>query len=50
VRYWNVYTYNDGTSNGLYVQIFVRWMEPSLGYRQITSVTFKANPAALSGL
>lgn len=50
VRYWNVYTYADGTSNGLLVQIFVRWLEPSLGYRQINLTAFKANPAGLSGI
>ena len=45
VRYWNVYNYADGTSNGLLVQIFVRWKEPGLGYRQITATAFKNNPA-----
>lgn len=44
-RYWNVYSYTDGTSNGLLVQIFVRWKEPGLGYRQITSTAFKTNPS-----
>jgi type II secretory pathway pseudopilin PulG len=50
VRYWNVYTYNDGSSNGLLIQIFVRWKEPNLGYRQITSIAFKVNPAGFQGL
>lgn len=50
VRYWNVYTYTDGTSNGLYVQIFVRWKEPGLGYRQINMAAFKTNPAGFSGI
>lgn len=45
VRYWNVYNYADGTSSGLLVQIFVRWFEPGLGYRQITSTAFKPNSA-----
>jgi len=48
VRYWNVYTYSDGNSDGLLVQIFVRWKEPSLGYRQITFTTFKTNPSGVS--
>ncbi len=50
VRYWNVYRYADGTSNGAYVQIFVRWFEPALGYRQINLTAFKTNPAGFSGL
>jgi type II secretory pathway pseudopilin PulG len=51
VRYWNVYQYSDSAgSNGLLVQIFVRWKEPSLGYRQIYIMTFKANPAGITGL
>ncbi len=50
VRYWNVYTYSDGTSNGLLIQIFVRWKEPGLGFRQITSIAFKVNPAGFQGL
>jgi type II secretory pathway pseudopilin PulG len=45
VRYWNVYNYVDGTSNGLLIQIFVRWKEPGLGYRQITGTAFKPNSA-----
>jgi Tfp pilus assembly protein PilV len=50
IRYWNVYSYNDGTSNGKLVQIFVRWKEPALGYRQITATAFKTNPAGFMGL
>lgn len=36
-RYWNVYNYNGGKL----VQIFVRWKEPNLGYRQVAISTFK---------
>lgn len=50
VRYWNVYTYNDGNSNGRLVQIFVRWKEPNLGYRQVTAIAFKVNPAGFQGI
>jgi Tfp pilus assembly protein PilV len=50
VRYWNVYNYNDGNSNGRLVQIFVRWKEPALGYRQITATAFKTNPAGFQGV
>ncbi len=51
VRYWNVYQYSDATgSNGLLVQIFVRWKEPSLGYRQVYITAFKTNPAGIVGL
>ena len=45
VRYWNAYNYADGTSSGVLVQIFVRWKEPALGYRQITATAFKPNSA-----
>jgi hypothetical protein len=50
VRYWNVYQYSDGTSNGLLLQIFVRWKEPSLGYRQVYITTYKTNPSGIVGL
>lgn len=36
-RYWNVYNYNGGKL----VQIYVRWKEPTLGYRQVAISTFK---------
>lgn len=48
VRYWNVWNIdfsNSGTPDGKLVQIIVRWKEPGLGYRQITSSTFRRNPA-----
>jgi hypothetical protein len=48
-RYWNVYAVDPqstGTPIGVMVQIVVRWKEPAFGYRQITTSTFKANPAA----
>jgi type II secretory pathway pseudopilin PulG len=49
VRYWNVYNYVDGTSSGVLIQIFVRWKEPGLGYRQITATAFKPNSAGFQG-
>jgi prepilin-type N-terminal cleavage/methylation domain-containing protein len=36
-RYWNVYNYNGGKL----VQIYVRWKEPNLGYRQVAISTFR---------
>jgi hypothetical protein len=49
-RYWNVYGVDlggagSGTPSGKLVQIIVRWKEPGLGYRQVTSMSFKPNPA-----
>lgn len=37
LRYWNVYNY----SGGKLIQIYVRWKEPGLGYRQVAISTFK---------
>ena len=48
-RYWNVFAIDpsgNGTPNGKLVQIIIRWKEPLYGFRQITSSTFKLNPAA----
>jgi hypothetical protein len=47
-RYWNVFRVNmgaGGAENGKLVQIIVRWKEPGFGYRQVTTSTFKHNPA-----
>ena len=48
-RYWNVYDVDllgTGNAQGKLVQILVVWLEPNLGWRQITSSVFLANPAA----
>jgi prepilin-type N-terminal cleavage/methylation domain-containing protein len=44
-RYWNVYTFNGGKL----VQIFVRWKEPNLGWRQVAVSTFKSPPYLFVG-
>lgn len=49
-RYWSVYAAdfnNTGTANGKLVQIVVRWEEPGVGFRQVTTVAYKANPAVV---
>lgn len=49
-RYWNVYEVEPlgaGFPHGKFVQIIVRWKEPVLGFRQITSSAFKLNPAVV---
>lgn len=48
-RYWNVYDVDllgTGSPQGKLVQILVVWLEPNLGWRQITSSVYLANPAA----
>jgi hypothetical protein len=48
IRYWSVTAVDissTGTANGKLVQIIVRWFEPGVGYRQVTSSSFKLNPA-----
>jgi len=50
IRYWNVYAIDfssSGTSNGLFIQIIVRWKQPGFGYRQITASKFKRNPTSV---
>jgi hypothetical protein len=44
-RYWNVYTFNGGKL----VQIFVRWKEPKLGWREVAVSTFKTPPYLFLG-
>ncbi len=47
-RYWNVYkaqlSTTTPTENGKFVQIIVRWREPGVGYRQVTTMAYKPNP------
>jgi hypothetical protein len=48
-RYWTVFDANltGGTvDDGKFVQIIVRWRDPSFGYRQVAVSTFVVNPAA----
>lgn len=48
-RYWTVFEVNltgSTIADGKFVQIIARWKEPVLGYRQIATSTFIANPAA----
>jgi len=50
-RYWSVFEVNfNGTTvpDGKLVQMIVRWHDPFMGYRQIATSTFVANPAAAS--
>ncbi|MBF5042810.1 hypothetical protein FGE12_10435 [Aggregicoccus sp. 17bor-14] len=49
-RYWNVYAANltgGGQANGKLIQIIVRWKEPGLGFRQVTTMAYKPNPQAV---
>jgi Tfp pilus assembly protein PilV len=49
-RYWNVYDIkptDSAFSAGKFTQVYVRWKEPGFGYRQVTSTSFKYNPAAV---
>lgn len=46
-RYWNVWNVdiaNAGSAQGKLVQIVVRWHEPNLGYRSVTTSFFKYDP------
>jgi hypothetical protein len=48
IRYWNVYNIdigNTGTPQGKLIQIIVRWKQPGVGYRQVTTAAYKRNPA-----
>lgn len=50
VRYWNVWGTTINAAEGVTgktIQIIVRWKEPGFGWRQITTLTFKAIPNAL---
>ncbi len=46
-RYWNVFFIDlsgTGTPQGKLVQVVVRWKEPVLGYRQVSTSFFKYDP------
>ena len=48
-RFWNVYYLNTGSGvSGKLIQIFVRWKEPGLGYRSISTLTFRSDPAVVA--
>ena len=49
-RYWTVFEVNfsgSGNPNGKLVQIITRWVEPAIGYRQVSETTFIRNPASV---
>jgi prepilin-type N-terminal cleavage/methylation domain-containing protein len=51
-RYWNVFAIDingSGTAQGKLVQVAVRWKEPVLGYRQVTTSFFKYDPTLFGG-
>lgn len=43
-RYYNVYQFGNF---GRLVQVIVRWKEPGFGYRQVTNMAFRLDPARL---
>jgi hypothetical protein len=51
-RYYYVYTFHPAgsgpTAGGKFVQVIVRWKEPGFGFRQVTNMTFKVNPAVMN--
>lgn len=50
-RYWNVYAVDadsNGTTEGKFVLVTVRWHEPVLGYRSVQTTAFLPNSAVFT--
>jgi Tfp pilus assembly protein PilV len=47
-RYWNVFPVSIGVGQGKLIQVVVRWKEPNLGYRQVTTSFYRYDPTGFA--